>query len=103
MYFLLAIAIVAWIVSTLVSVGALVMALVAPSRRFRLVLALASIGMFVGYLGFGRWTPFSFFPQIGYTWTNDDFRISLASGWFFLAPLVLGTVSLLLAIAKRRE
>ena len=42
-----------------------------------------------------------FFPQIGYTWSSDSFQFSFASNWFFAAPLLLGTVGLLLAIWRR--
>lgn len=102
-YIMLTIAIMAWLVSMACSALAIVFAVLDPLRRFRLSLILAGIAMGFGYLGFGHWTPFSFFPQIGYTWSSGDVQISLSSSWFFLAPLVLGTMAMVLAIGNRRR
>jgi hypothetical protein len=99
-HFLLAFVILAWLVGVALSAVALALAILAPARRFHLIPILAGFGMIVGYLGFGHWTPFSLFPQIGYTWSSGDFQISLASSWFFLVPLIVGVVALLVAIAK---
>ena len=100
---LLAIVIVVWVISTVISGAALVLAIVDPLRRFRLWMIFACVAICVGYLGFGRWTPFSFFPQIGYTWSSGDFRISLSSSWFFLVPLVLGATALLIGFGNRKR
>src|SRR2546426_3520785 len=83
------------------SVLAFVFSLRTPPRRFWPSVLLACIAMAIGYVGFDHWTPFSFFPQIGYTWSSDSFQFSFASNWFFAAPLLLGTIGLLLAIWKR--
>ena len=100
---LLAIVIAAWLISMVSSVAALILAILDPLGRFRLSLALAGAAMIIGYLGFGHWTPFRFFPQIGYTWSSGDFKVSLSSSSFFLASLVLGTAAMLLAIANRKR
>jgi hypothetical protein len=94
---------VTWLISMVISAAALFLAIMDPLRRFGLLLILASAAMCVGYLGFGRWTPFLFFPQIGYTWSSGDFQISLSSQWFFLMPLVLGTTALFIGVGKRRR
>jgi hypothetical protein len=100
---LLAIVIGVWVIDFIMSVIALILAIMNLPRRFGLVMTLAGIAMLVGYLGFGRWTPFPFFPQIGYTWSSGDIRISLSSSWFFMAPLVLGLGATLIALVNRKK
>jgi hypothetical protein len=99
----LAVVIVAWILGLACSALAIVFAVLDPLRRFGLSLILAGIAMVLGYLGFGHGTPFSFIPQIGYTWSSGDVQISLRSSWFFLAPLVLGTAAIVVAIGTRKR
>ena len=103
LYTLLAIVIVAWLVSMASAAVAFVFAALDPLRRFRLSLILAGIAMGIGYLGFGHGTPFSPFPQIGYARSSGDVQFSLSSSWFFLAPLVLGAMAMVLAIRNRRR
>ena len=100
---LLAIVIGTWGASLMIAGAALVLAVVNPLRRFRLLLSLAGAAIGLGYLGFGRWTPFSFFPQIGYTWSSGEFRISLSSSWFFLVPIVMGATALLIGMGQRKK
>jgi hypothetical protein len=72
----------------------------APPRPV-LAVTLALIAVAIGYLGFGRWSPFRFFPQVGWMWSEGDEEIYLASGWFFVAPLLLGSAGIALLIFQR--
>jgi hypothetical protein len=101
-YLLLAIVILMWVIACISSVVAIIL-LIARRRPPVLPVALALVATAIGYLGFGRWSPFRFFPQIGYTWSSGDFEIRLRSSWFFLVPLALGLAALLLAIWSRRR
>ncbi len=100
---LMAVVSLAWMTSTALAVAALVLAILSPSIRFRLVVIFASVAVGLAYLGFGRWTPFKFFPQIGYTWSSGNFQISLQSSWFFVAPMVLGLAALVVLFGNRRR
>ena len=103
MILLIAVVAVVWLASASMAVAAFVLALLNPHRRFRRVLVLASLALVGGYLGFGRFTPFSFFPQIAYTWSSGDVQISLSSTWFFLVPLILAAAALTIASWNRRR
>jgi len=61
------------------------------------VLFLVALG--IGAVGF--WTPFSFWPELAYTWANDSFSITIVFSWFFLAPMALAGVALLLRLRNR--
>ncbi len=100
-HILLTIVIAAWCVGMATSLAALALALACPRRRFALSASVAAFAVVIGWLGVGRWTPVPSFPQIGYTWCSDTFEISLKSSWFFVGPLLLGSVALLLTIVDR--
>ena len=97
---LLAIVIVSWIVASGSSVVAIVLAVGRSVGRAWPSIALAFIATGIGYLGYGRWSPFKFFPQLGYSYSSDSFNIYISSSWFFVAPLALGLATLLLAVWK---
>jgi hypothetical protein len=79
-----------WILGVAAALCALWLALKRPPHR--LSLPLATLSLAIGYLGFGHWSPFRFFPQVGWMYTSGDFSIHLASSWFFVVPLVLSVV-----------
>ena len=87
-----------WFVALAAAIGAIFVSLEEQPSRQLFALALACVALAIGYLGFGRWSPFRFFPQVGWMWSEGDEEIYIASGWFFVAPLLLGTASLGLLI-----
>ena len=103
MRLLIAILILTWLLSVVSSVLALVFSCFKSGRRFALSVVLAVIAMVIGYLGLGHWTPFSLFPQVAYVWSSDSFEFSIVSSWFFVAPLGLGAIALVLAIWNRNR
>src|SRR5262245_9242706 len=92
-----------WLMATASSVVAIFLGVQPSNRRLRLAMVLAITAMVIGYLGFGRWSPFRFFPQVGYAYTSNTFEFQLASSWFFVGPLVLGAAALLLAVWNGRR
>src|SRR5262249_43293757 len=82
------------------AIGAIFVSLEDAPSRPGLASALAFVALAIGYLGFGRWSPFRFFPRVGWMWSEGDERIYLASGWFFVAPLLLGTAGLGLLVFR---
>ncbi len=85
------------------SVLAVVLAFVGRPGRLKWPALLGITASLVGTMGLIAWTPFGSFPEIGYTWSNGAFEVSFRSGWLFVAPLVLGIFSLLLAMRKHRK
>src|SRR5262245_33480047 len=96
------IVVVTWLIATASSVLAIFFGLRPSNRRLRLAPVLAIAALTIGYLGFGRWSPFRFFPQVGYAYTSNNFEVQVASSWLFLGPLILGTAGLLVSIWKSR-
>src|SRR5438045_343262 len=95
-----AIVIASWIVAC-VSCGVSIIRLVGyPNSHMWLPVAFAFIATGLGYLGYGRWSPFRFFPQLGWMWSSDSFEVYISSSALFLAPLTLGTAALLLGVWK---
>jgi len=98
---LILIVLVAWLASLSASVWAILLALSDDERRCALAIAPAALALTIGYLGFGHWSPFRFFPQIGWMYTSGDFRIHIASSWFFVAPLLIGGAAFALVILRK--
>jgi len=92
---------ISWFVALAFAIAAILISLEEEPRRTVLAATLASVALTIGYLGFGRWSPFRFFPQVGWIWSEGDERIYLASGWFFVAPLLLGSVAIALLVFQR--
>jgi hypothetical protein len=92
---------IAWFVALASGIGAILISIEDARPRPGLGATLAFVALAIGYLGFGRWSPFHFFPQVGWTWSEGDERIYLASGWFFVAPLLLGVAALPLLLFQR--
>ncbi len=91
-----------WLLAFASSVLAIALALLAQRRGLRWAAFSAITATLVGSMGFSAWTPFGFFPEIGYTWSSGPFEFSLRSGWLFTAPLVLGAIAFLLTVWKHR-
>ena len=102
-YALLAIVILSWLAACACSIAAIVLVAARRPGPGWLAAALAAAATAIGCLGFGRWSPFRFFPQLGYSWSSDSFELSIQSSWFFVAPLALGMAALLLAVWKGRR
>ena len=100
---LIAIVVVTWLIAIVSSLAAMFFAVRLVDRRRRLAAVLASIAMALGYVGFGHWSPFRFFPQIGYAYTSATFAIQLASSWFFVGPMFLGAAGLVMATWNRNR
>lgn len=98
-YMSLAILGVLWLGSLLAAGCAIFGSRRAPVRWFWVWLLMAAGAIGIGYLGY--WTPVSIWPQIQYSWTNGNFSIHLDSRWFFIVPLLLGPVALVLVIRRR--
>jgi hypothetical protein len=84
----------AWFVALASGISAILISVEDTRPRPGLTATLAFVALAIGYIGFGRWSPFHFFPQVGWMWSEGDERIYLASGWFFVAPLLLGLAAL---------
>ena len=95
------IAVIIWLLTFVGSVWAIVLALAARPRHLRWSACLAITASLVSTMGLTAWTPFGFFPEVGYTWSNGSLEVSIRSGWLFVAPLMLGSIALLLALWKR--
>jgi hypothetical protein len=70
-----------------------------PLRRFWFRSGSAIGAMGVGAVGL--WMPFSLWPDLAYTWTHGSFSIEISLSWFFVAPLLLGAIALVLVIRSR--
>jgi hypothetical protein len=92
---------IAWFLALASAIGAIFVSLEETPPRPGLAAILALGALVIGYLGFGRWSPFRFFPQVGWMWSEGDERVYLASGWFFVAPILLGSTALALLIFQR--
>src|SRR5438105_12236885 len=91
-----------WVISFACSVAAILLLVLSPGRsRWALVMALAAV-VVSGMAFIGR-TPFGRLPEVGYSWSNGSFEISLRLGSLYLAPLVVGAVALLMGLWKRRK
>jgi hypothetical protein len=88
-----------WFFSSVCSVSAIFLAL-KRSRHFLASILTAIVAITVGTMGFTAWSPFGLFPEIGYSWANGSFQISVRSGWFYIVPLVLGAMGLILALKR---
>jgi hypothetical protein len=92
-----------WIAAFACSISTILFVLFGPSRYVWLSVFLAVVGVAIGGMGVSTWTPFGYFPEIGYTRSSDTFEFSVRSRWLFIAPLILGGSSLLLALWKHRR
>ena len=92
---------IAWFLALASAIAAIFISIEDAPSRPGLAATLAFVALAIGYFGFGPWSPFRFFPQVGWMWSEGDERIYLASGWFFVAPLLLGTTALALLIFQR--
>ncbi len=97
----LAIVTIAWFVALAAALRAIFISIEDVPPRSGLAVSLALVALSIGYLGFGRWSPFRFFPQVGWMWSEGDKTIYLASGWFFVAPILLGMTALALLALQR--
>ena len=72
------------------------------NREWAALLSVAAIT--VSGMAFTTWTPFGRFPEIGYTWSDDDgsVRIFLRSGWLYLFPAAMAAIALLWTLWKQR-
>src|SRR5688572_19022351 len=59
----------------------------------------AVVAVLISVMGVTAWTPFGYFPEVG--WTNG--AISVRSGRLFYLPLLLGGFALCAAMWKRRR
>jgi hypothetical protein len=84
-----------WLASIIGVVIAIALSCRASPKRLVPSFVLALFALAAGYLGL--WTPFSFLPRIAYSWANGDYRLDIDVNQFFIVPLVLGLVALVLA------
>lgn len=81
------------------STVAIVLALVIRPRHFTWPAVLAITTILLSIMGVTGWTPFGFFPEVG--WTNG--AISVRSGPFFFVPLLIGTMALVAIMSRSRS
>src|SRR5689334_6640378 len=92
-----------WLLTCACSVLAVALAFLARSGRLRCSMLFASAAILVSIMGLAAWTPFGFFPEFGYSWSNGSFAITVRSGWLFLVPLALAVVASVLGVWKHRR
>jgi hypothetical protein len=83
-----------WLTSIAGCAVALILNRRAPPKWLGLSMVLALFALTVGYLGL--WTPFSFVPRIWYGWASGDYSLQIDLNRFFIVPLVLGSLALVL-------
>jgi hypothetical protein len=88
-----------WVASLAGCAGALALSRRDPPKWPFLALTLSVLTLVVGCVGL--WTPFSVVPRVAYSWTNGGFRLYLDLNQFFVVPLVLGSLGILLAVWRR--
>lgn len=94
-YIVFAIAGVVWLFSLAACAVALLCCCLAPSRRrFWIAVVLSGLAILIGYLGTTHF-------NVTYSRTVNGTGWSVNSRWFFIVPLVLGAVALVLAIWRR--
>lgn len=81
------------------SAASVVLACFARPRQLRWPVLLAMIALIVSTMGLTTWTPFGFFPEVG--WTNGE--VSLRSKWLFFIPLALGSTALIVVVVRRKS
>ena len=91
---LFAIAAVLWLFSLAVCAVAFLCCCLPGRRRFWLAIVLSGLAILMGYLGTMRF-------HVKYSQTVNDSHWSIDSRWFFIVPLVLGALSLALAMWRR--
>jgi hypothetical protein len=91
-----------WFLTCACSVVAIVLAVLARPRYLMWSLLLALAATLVSIMGLAAWTPFGILPEVGYSWSNGSFEVSMRSGWTMVIPLVLAGVASFLAIWRRR-
>src|SRR5689334_22347501 len=68
---------------------------------------LDAVAVLVGVMGITGRTPFGRLPEIGWSWSNDSFLISMRLGSAFIVPLVLAMSGLAMltirAVALRQQ
>ena len=79
------------------SVFAVVLVFSVLCSRLRWPVLLAVVACLVSVMGVTAWTPFGYFPEVG--WTNG--AISVRSGRLFYLPLLVGGFALCAAMWKR--
>ena len=65
-----------------------------PAKRLWLWFILAAAAIGIGAIGF--WKPFSLWPDL--SWSSSTSSVRIDFSWFFLAPMVLGAIALLLVL-----
>lgn len=71
----------------------------AQCSRLRWPVLLAVVAIVISVMAVTAWTPFGYFPEVG--WTSG--MISIRSGRLFYFPLLLGGAALCAAMVKRRR
>ena len=95
-YVMAGIAAVLWLFSLAACVVAILCSISPTPRRFWLAVALSGLATLIGLLGTMQF-------HVTYSRTVNNSHWSLDSRWFFIVPLVLGVLSLGLAIWRRSK
>ena len=96
-YLLFVAAAILWLFSLAACAMAFVCCSLAPSRRrFWMAVVSSALALLIGYLGATRF-------HVTYSRTVNNSHWSLDSRWFFIVPLVLGAVALLLTLWRNRR
>jgi hypothetical protein len=93
-YVLFAVAAVLWLFSLAACSVALLCCCFPGRQRFWLAIALSVVAILIGYLGTTHF-------HVNYSRTVNNSHWSIDSRWFFIVPVVLGALSLTLAIWRR--
>ena len=64
---------------------------------------MAIVTLVISLMGLSGWTPVGRLPDIGYTWTNGSFQISLRLGSAFLVPLAVSMIGLVLIPVRMKR
>lgn len=88
-----------WLASVVCCFFALVITYRSLAQRFWFAVFPALFAVIIGTLGI--WAPFSWWPQISYTFSMGGIQREIDFSWPFAAPLILGGLILVFASWKR--
>src|SRR5512132_161070 len=85
-----------WLVASATSLVALWWSIRISPRRFTPAIIASAFALLLGYIGATR-------IHVAYSVTSDNSHWGVDSRWFFIVPLVVGLLSVVLALVNRKR